>query len=109
MTKAIWQNYLTTLFGILSGLPVIVLGVFSPGTPMALSPAYTHILMVIGGIGLVGLGVVSKAFNVHSTVAQVEASTAVVTGDPQAPVMVAAADKQASSPVPVPVPAPPKT
>jgi hypothetical protein len=94
MTKALIQNYLTTLFGILSGLPVIVLGVFAPGTPMALSPAYTHILMIVGGIGLVGLGVVSKAFNVHSTEAQVAASTATVTGNPQAPAMVVAADKQ---------------
>ena len=67
MTKAVLQNYLTTLFGLLSGLPVIVLGVFVPGTSMALSPQHTHVLMISGGIGLVGLGLVSKAFNVHST------------------------------------------
>lgn len=75
MTAAIWKNYLTTFFGLLSGLPVIVLGVFAPGTPMALSPQWTHILMVGGGIGLVGLGLVAKAFNVHSTVDQIEQAT----------------------------------
>lgn len=94
ITKAILQNYLTTLFGILAGLPTIVLGVFTPGTPMALSPDMTHILMIVGGIGLVGLGVVSKAFNVHSTEAQVAASTATVLNKPEAPAMVKAADEQ---------------
>jgi ABC-type phosphate transport system permease subunit len=74
MTAAIFKNYLTTLFGILAGLPTIVLGVFTPGTAMALSAQYTHILMVSGGIGLVGLGVVSKAFNVHSTSDQIAAA-----------------------------------
>ena len=85
MSKALWQNYLTTLFGIMAGLPTVVLGVFTPGTALALSPQWTHILMVTGGIGIVGLGIVSKAFNVHSTEAQVEASTATVVGDPKAP------------------------
>jgi hypothetical protein len=75
MNTALLKNYLTTAFGILAGLPAIVLGVFTPGTPLALSPQWTHILMVAGGIGMVGLGVVAKAFNVHSTAAQVQAST----------------------------------
>jgi hypothetical protein len=75
MNTALWKNGLTTFFGCLAGLPTIVLGVFTPGTAMALSPQYTHILMVTGGVGLVGLGVVSKAFNVHSTQAEVQAST----------------------------------
>jgi len=71
MNAALLKNYLTTGFGILAGLPAIVLGVFMPGSSMALSPQWTHILMVTGGIGMVGLGVVSKAFNVHSTQDQV--------------------------------------
>lgn len=71
MKSAIVQNYLTSIFGTLAGLPAIVLGVFTPGTAMALPPQYTHALMIAGGIGLVGLGLVSKAFNVHSTEAQV--------------------------------------
>jgi hypothetical protein len=69
------QNVLTTVFGVIAGLPAIILGVFTPGSSLALSPAWTHIVMVTGGIGLVGLGVVSKAFNTHSTEAQVNAAT----------------------------------
>jgi ABC-type phosphate transport system permease subunit len=75
MTAAIFKNYLTTFFGILAGLPTIVLGVFMPGTDMALSSHWTHILAISGGIGMVGLGLVSKAFNVHSTLNQVEGAT----------------------------------
>ena len=97
MSQALWQNYLTTLFGLKAGLPTVVLGVFTPGTALALSPQWTHILMVTGGIGIVGLGIVSKAFNVHSTEAQVEASTATVVGDPKAPALVAAADRQVAA------------
>lgn len=96
MTKAILQNWLTTVFGILAGLPAIVLGVFTPGTAMALSPQWTHILMILGGIGLVGLGVVSKAFNTHSTEAQTQAATAKAVGDPAAPVLAKIADAQAA-------------
>ena len=73
------KNWLTTFFGILAGLPAIVLGVFTPGTAQALPSAWTARLMVLGGIGTIGLGLVSKAFNVHSTLEQVEASQAVAT------------------------------
>lgn len=78
MTSAIAKNYLTTLFGILAGLPAIVLGVFTPGTSMALSVQYTHVLMIAGGVGMVGLGIVAKAFNVHSTEAQVAGASQAV-------------------------------
>ena len=74
LTKSFW----TTFFGIIAGLPTIVLGVFTPSTAMQLSAWETHALMVTGGIGLVGLGVVSKAFNTHSTVAEVQTATAAV-------------------------------
>jgi hypothetical protein len=94
MTKAVLQNYLTTLFGILAGLPVIAVGAFPAGT---LTPTWTHILLITGGIGTIGLGVVAKAFNVHSTEAQVAASTATVMGNPAAPAMVVAADKQVAT------------
>jgi arginine exporter protein ArgO len=97
MKQAMIQNYLTTIFGVMSGLPVIVLGVFSPGTSMALSPKLTQILMIVGGIGLVGLGVVSKAFNTHSSLAQVEAKTATVEGQANAPALVKAADAQVAN------------
>jgi hypothetical protein len=86
MKAAMLKNYLTTLFGILAGAPAIVLGVFTPGTPMALSAQYTHILMISGGIGMVGLGLVAKAFNVHSTEDQVAgASQAAAENQPAAP------------------------
>lgn len=91
ITKAILQNWLTTFFGILAGLPVIV-----TGSGLVLNPKWTHILLVIGGSGIVGLGVVAKAFNTHSTLAQAEAATAKVTGDPSAPVLAKLADQQAA-------------
>jgi ABC-type phosphate transport system permease subunit len=94
ITSAVVKNYLTALFGLLAGLPGIVLGVFAPGTPIALSPQLTRILLITGGVGLVGLGVVSKAFNVHSTEQQVMASQATVEGKPNAPALVKAADDQ---------------
>jgi hypothetical protein len=70
-TAAIWKNYLTTLFGVLAGLPTIVLS-----SGMTLSTKCQHYLMFIAGIGTVGLGVVAKAFNVHSTSDQVQQADA---------------------------------
>ena len=50
------------------------------------------ISLIIAG----GLAVAKDGTN-HSTLAQVEAKTATVIGDPQAPAMVAAADKQVTA------------
>jgi hypothetical protein len=72
MRKSIAQNYLTTIFGILAGLPALVYAY--PWDP-PLTSKWTHVLVAIGGIGAVGLGVVSKAFNVHSTQAEVDSAT----------------------------------
>ncbi len=69
MRKAILQNYLTTIFGILAGAPLLYAGSGLPATPKV-----AHILMLIGGIGMLGLGVVAKAFNTHSTPEQVAAA-----------------------------------
>jgi hypothetical protein len=85
MNSEIAKSYLTTIFGILAGLPTIVLGVFTPGSSLALPATWTHILMIVGGVGLVGLGVVSKAFNVHSTQAQVATSTQVAAVEAKKP------------------------
>ncbi len=52
-----------------------------------LNAKWQHILTIVSGVGIVGLGLVSKAFNVHSTEAQVAASTAAT------PVLPAAAPK----------------
>jgi len=38
---------------------------------------------VLGGIGMVGLGLVSKAFNVHSTIEQVQAVSALPSAEPK--------------------------
>jgi hypothetical protein len=35
-------------------------------------PKWSHALTVIGGIGVIGLGVVAKAFNSHSTPEEVQ-------------------------------------
>jgi hypothetical protein len=86
-------NQLTTIFGILAGLPVLVATSLT-SMNVTITPAWTHVLGFIGAAGLIGLGIVAKSFNTHSTVAQVEASTAVVTNNPQASALVAAADAQ---------------
>jgi hypothetical protein len=70
MKVSMLQNYLTTLFGVLAGLPTIVLG-----SGVVLDPKWNHYLLIAAGIGTIGLGVVAKAFNVHSTAAQVTTST----------------------------------
>jgi hypothetical protein len=70
MTSALLKNYLTTAFGILAGLPTMV-----AGSGIALTPKWAHIFSIISGIGIVGLGVVAKSFNVHSTTEQVQASS----------------------------------
>ena len=70
MTAAVAKSYLTTLFGILAGLPLML-----AGSGIVLNAKYSHYLLVIGGIGTIGLGIVAKAFNVHSTADQVNAST----------------------------------
>ena len=93
LSLAVFQNNLTTIFGVLAGLPVLVIA-SCQSAGVVLIASMTHILGITGAVGLIGLGIVSKAFNVHSTVDQVEASTATVTGVPNAPALVAAADKQ---------------
>jgi hypothetical protein len=67
LTTAVVRNYLTTFFGVLGGLPLIV-----AQSGVILNAKWNHYLMMVGGIGLVGLGVVAKAFNVSSTPAQKE-------------------------------------
>lgn len=75
MTVALFKNYLTTFFGILAGVPALV-----AGSGISLTPKWQHILSIVGGIGVLGLGAVAKAFNVHSTADQVQQSTMQVNG-----------------------------
>lgn len=70
MDKIFGPNWLTTVGGILSGVPTLVLG-----SGFVLSPNGQHALQLIGGVGLLLLGVAAKSATTHSTVAQVEAST----------------------------------
>lgn len=89
MKAAILQNWLTTTFGILAGLPLLVTqalaALSTQGYPnLALSPALTHWMLVLTAIGLIGLGIVSKAFNTHSTQAQVAVAT--IDAGPKQPV-----------------------
>jgi hypothetical protein len=93
-TAALFKNYLTSIFGVLASVPVMVLGIWIPGTPMALPPVWTRIVMETGAVGLLGLGIVAKAFNIHSTIEQAQAAQAVVEGKPEAPALVKAADAQ---------------
>lgn len=67
MNSALFKNYLTTMFGAMAGLPALVLASF-PNLP----DKYKLWLGIVGGIGTVGLGVVAKAINVHSTPEEVQ-------------------------------------
>jgi hypothetical protein len=70
MNAALLKNYLTTILGVLAGLPLII-----AQSGIVLNPTWNHYLMIASGIGIVGLGIVAKAINVHSTAAQVTTST----------------------------------
>jgi len=96
MKAAILQNYLTTIFGILAGLPVLALTSLQ-AAGVAVTPTWTHILGIVGAVGLIGLGIVAKAFNTHSTTAQAAAATADVTNNPAAPQLMKAADAQVAA------------
>lgn len=80
VSSTVVKNYLTTLFGILAGLPLLV-----AGSGIVLSPTWSHHLLVASGVGTIGLGVVAKAFNVHSTSDQVENATMNVQADAKRP------------------------
>ena len=70
LNATVMKSYLTTLFGILAGLPLII-----GGSGIVLNEKWSHILVVTAGIGTIGLGIVSKAFNVNSTAQQVQIAT----------------------------------
>jgi hypothetical protein len=70
MNASIAKNYLTTIFGILAGLPLII-----GGSGIVLNEKWSHILVVTAGIGTIGLGLVAKAFNVHATQDEVNKAT----------------------------------
>jgi len=68
-------NWMTTLGGILAGLPPIVITSFmSAGAP--LTARWTAILSIVGGVGTLLIGLAAKDANTHSTTEQVNAATA---------------------------------
>jgi hypothetical protein len=96
-SATILQGYLTTIFGILAGGPVLVTQSCA-ALGLTLPSAWTHGLLIIGATGLIGLGIVAKAFNTHSSPAQVlakgetiSASQATALGIPNATALVEAA------------------
>lgn len=70
MKQFFTQNKLTTIFGIIASLPLLV-----AGSGIEVSAYWGHILTLVGGFGTVGLGIVSKAFNSHSTADEVQKAT----------------------------------
>lgn len=64
------QNWLTTLGGLMAGVPAVVLN-----SGMVLSTNWQHAIGLIGGLGvMIGL-TAAKQYNVHSTATQVQTST----------------------------------
>ena len=64
------QNWLTTLAGLLAGIPAIVIA-----SGLMLSPRWTQILAIIGGVGTLLIGLAAKDAGTHSTQGQVQLST----------------------------------
>jgi hypothetical protein len=52
------KNYLTTLFGIMAGVPAII-----ANSGFTLTPLLVHILAMVAGVGVLGLGLVAKDWN----------------------------------------------
>jgi hypothetical protein len=71
------KNWITTLGGILSGIPAIVLAA-AMTSHLTLSPTWTFILAIVSGVGMMLVGFGAKDANTHSTAAEVQASTAKV-------------------------------
>jgi len=70
INAAMVKNYMTSIGGFLSGVPVLIMATF-PNLP----PRVQHALQTCTGVGVILLGIVSKQWNNHSTQAQVTAST----------------------------------
>jgi hypothetical protein len=64
-------NWVTTLGGLMAGIPALVLS-----SGFVVTPQYQHIIMFIGGLGLLLLGGAAKDWNTHSTSAEVAQATA---------------------------------
>ena len=65
------KNWLTTLGGLLAGLPILIIN-----SGFVLTGKWPQILSIIGGLGALLIGLAAKDAGTHSTMAQVQASTA---------------------------------
>ena len=64
------QNWATTVGGLLSGIPAIVIG-----SGLMLTPRATQILAIVSGVGMLLIGLAAKDSGTHSTMTQVQASS----------------------------------
>jgi hypothetical protein len=65
------SNWLTTIGGLLAGIPIIVIN-----SGLMLAPKWTQILSIIGGLGTLMIGLSAKDASTHSTMAEIQKSTA---------------------------------
>ena len=70
------QNYLTTIGGLLAGLPILIVN-----SGIVLTPKWQQVLAIIGGLGTLLIGLAAKDFTTHSTQQQVAVATAVKAAD----------------------------
>lgn len=70
ITDAVLRNWMTTLGGLMAGLPQLV-----EAAGFVQTPSLTHWMNLISAIGMLLLGVSAKQFTNHSTAAEVQAST----------------------------------
>ena len=71
-------NWLTTLGGLLAGIPILVIN-----SGLALTVQWTHILSIVGGVGTLLIGLAAKDAGTHSTQAQVAQATAKAEAPPK--------------------------
>lgn len=64
------QNWRSTLGGLLAGIPIIVIN-----SGLMLTPRWTQILSIIGGVGTLLIGLAAKDSTTHSTMQEVQKST----------------------------------
>ena len=65
-----FQNWETTIGGLLAGIPPIVIA-----SGLVLTPKWTQILAIVSGLGVLLIGLAAKDSNTHSTAGQVQLST----------------------------------
>jgi hypothetical protein len=68
------QNWLTTLGGLLGGIPPIITGAAIAGS-ITLSSRWLFIVAIIGGVGTLLIGLAAKDAGTHSTMQEVQRST----------------------------------